>query len=448
MYFASCPAEFTPFNHQWRTTVPMTITAGLSKKVGTANYGSVGAICNITFEADHKLLEQDLDGFQQRVKNAFVAARQAVYDQLNRELNVPTARVDGAAPPAVATASSANGNGAAGTTANDTIDSHGNETNAGGQRNGGSGHPASERQLAYARQLANSIEGLGLRRLETLAAEVCGKPIAALSSVDASGLIETLKSIRDGLIDLDSVLQRARKLGLADLRPKRNRQAGGLLTPVPPQLFAGARDASIPPALGALAPRRWRDHACPGALVHGVAFALAIRSGVPVFLHGGFVDSDGCLGHHLDRVAAGSNFLRVAGEGVAGKKPFFEGNALGLKLQWQKTSRQEVARVKLACLRMLAGLSLDPARRELISAYIDSFLPLTDTLPEYASHHGCRPPSCNSRLDFGLAHRARILATSGVTCAANPGAGRNVTTTEPLCSSQTGAGWRCPGTSR
>jgi hypothetical protein len=34
-------------------------------------------------------------------------------------------------------------------------------------------------------------------------------------------------------------------------------------------------------------------------------------------------------------------------------------------------------RVKLACLRMLARLQLDPARRELISGFVDSYLRLT-----------------------------------------------------------------------
>ncbi len=38
---------------------------------------------------------------------------------------------------------------------------------------------------------------------------------------------------------------------------------------------------------------------------------------------------------------------------------------------------QETARVKLACLRMLARLALDPARRQLISGFIDSYLRLT-----------------------------------------------------------------------
>ena len=38
---------------------------------------------------------------------------------------------------------------------------------------------------------------------------------------------------------------------------------------------------------------------------------------------------------------------------------------------------KEAARVKLACLRMLARLQLDPARQELISGFIDSYLELT-----------------------------------------------------------------------
>jgi hypothetical protein len=38
---------------------------------------------------------------------------------------------------------------------------------------------------------------------------------------------------------------------------------------------------------------------------------------------------------------------------------------------------QEGARVKLACLQMLARLQLDPARRELISGFVDAYLRLT-----------------------------------------------------------------------
>jgi hypothetical protein len=64
--------------------MPLKLNVGVSRKVGLPDYGSMGASCNVEVELDAGLLEHDLDGFHARVKKAYIAAHQAVHDELAR----------------------------------------------------------------------------------------------------------------------------------------------------------------------------------------------------------------------------------------------------------------------------------------------------------------------------------------------------------------------------
>jgi hypothetical protein len=171
------------------------LNVGISKKIGLPDYGNLGTTCNVEVEVDGGLIFDDLDGFHQKVKQAYVACAQAVNDELCRQQGSGGQTVNHT--PAV----SSNGTGgqAAATT----------NGNGNGHRNGTNGGGASQKQLNYANQLAGQINGLGARRLEALANKMFGKPIAGLSSLDASGLIDTLKAIKDGRLELHAALDGA-----------------------------------------------------------------------------------------------------------------------------------------------------------------------------------------------------------------------------------------------
>lgn len=173
--------------------MPMKLAIGLSKKIGLSNYGSLGASCNVELELDQSLIGSDLDGFHDRVRRTFVACRQAVDDELAR--HGTTSASNESAEPAKSTGSSASRTNGYG--------------NGNGAHRNGNGHRASRKQLDYAQQLAGQIKGLGIRRLESLAQKMFSKPIADLSSLDASGLIDALKDIKAGSIDLAAALNGA-----------------------------------------------------------------------------------------------------------------------------------------------------------------------------------------------------------------------------------------------
>ena len=76
--------------------MPLKLTVGLARKVGQPNYGSLGASCGVEVELENSLLGGDPDAFRARVRDAFVACRRAVDDELERLQATPDGkRTDG-----------------------------------------------------------------------------------------------------------------------------------------------------------------------------------------------------------------------------------------------------------------------------------------------------------------------------------------------------------------
>jgi len=177
--------------------MPMTLNVGLSKKIGLPDYGSLGATCNVTVELDASLLRDDLETFHAHVRKAYTACRQAVQDELSQHQAGEVVPEPGQRPGASAGRTGPQNN------------NNGNNNAGPAGSNGNGSHTASQKQLDYINQLARQIRGLGVRRVETLAQTMFRKPLAGLSSLDASGLIDTLKAVKAGDVDLNDVLEDA-----------------------------------------------------------------------------------------------------------------------------------------------------------------------------------------------------------------------------------------------
>lgn len=76
--------------------MPLKLNVGISKKIGLPGYGSLCASCHVEVELIQNSPAADPDGFQQKVKQAFVACRQAVQEEL--ALHQPTPS-HGSSPP-------------------------------------------------------------------------------------------------------------------------------------------------------------------------------------------------------------------------------------------------------------------------------------------------------------------------------------------------------------
>ncbi|HJN09227.1 MAG: hypothetical protein QGG09_19455 [Pirellulaceae bacterium] len=172
--------------------MPLRLNVGVNKKMGLPDYGSLGTSCNVEVEVDGCLIFDDLEAFHRKVRQAYVACAQAVNDELDRQ-SAPTSQT---APQTSHQTHSAPPSGTA-------------TTNGHGPGNGMNGSRASKKQLDYANQLVGQIQGLGAHRLELLADEMFDKPIAELSRLDASALIDTLKAVKEDRLDLNTTFNGA-----------------------------------------------------------------------------------------------------------------------------------------------------------------------------------------------------------------------------------------------
>jgi hypothetical protein len=156
--------------------VSLKLNVGVSRKVGLPDYGSVGASCNLEVEVDAGLLERDLDAFHARVRGVYVAAHQAVHDELAR-LHAPVAEPQDlpAAPTRHASNGHVGGNG------------HPDRPLAGRSR---LRKPATEAQVRAIRSIANRQRA----DLDGLVREFGVDRPEDLSLKQASELIDTLKT--------------------------------------------------------------------------------------------------------------------------------------------------------------------------------------------------------------------------------------------------------------
>lgn len=225
--------------------MPLKLSLGWSKKIGLPAYSSLGASCHIECELDAELLRSDLDSFHDRVRQVYTACRQAVLDELARSEPAIAGRTPRAAAPIgdddltgvpageasakvseeremamvrpsispAVRASTLDSSSAAQADENRRVAAVDNAPRDErfdlpvDDNHGATG--ATERQFEFMGRLARQIRGLGLRRLDAVAAHLCGKPLRKLSSKEASRLIDLLKDLRSGKTRLDQILNGA-----------------------------------------------------------------------------------------------------------------------------------------------------------------------------------------------------------------------------------------------
>ena len=168
----------------------LTLSLGSSRKLATNDFGSHGAHCGIELSLDPLAMEQP-EVFQQRLTRLFATCREAVEEELQRQLGNETV-----APPAEL--------GTHGRIAQD-----GQPVNRNGNGSRRTARGASEKQLKFIRTLASAVQGLDHNQLELLSERMFNSTVDHLSSMDASAMIDTLQAVKQRRLQLERLLDTA-----------------------------------------------------------------------------------------------------------------------------------------------------------------------------------------------------------------------------------------------
>jgi hypothetical protein len=162
--------------------MPLRLNVGVVKKLGLPAYSSIGASCNLEVELDSNLLH-DLAGFHEQVRDAFIAAQQAVNDELARlQAQADVAEIHGA----------------------EAVNGHRHELQAGNGVHAGKKNPAPRSETRPARtgkpatpSQVRAIVSIARRQHADLDGLLCDLGVTRpeeLSLADASKLIDQLKA--------------------------------------------------------------------------------------------------------------------------------------------------------------------------------------------------------------------------------------------------------------
>ena len=162
------------------------INVGYCQKIGLPNYGSEGTHCNLEIEVDTSLLN-NTEAFQRRVQEVYAACRVAVEAQL--QCDEQASRTPAKQEPRQSHEP-----------ASRDTQSHSTRRNGAAQTS-----TASPKQSKYAEQLAAQVKGFGVQRLDNLCVRMYQKSFTALSGIEASNLIDTLREAKAGRLDLSAV---------------------------------------------------------------------------------------------------------------------------------------------------------------------------------------------------------------------------------------------------